>query len=370
LPFNRSFFRYSARAIAGLGVMLLVACPAMAQSIDWRTRATFYGDNTEFFTPFRTGETILGAQFSTFLDIVPSRHTRVLAGVFGDLQFGSDEFLDPVKPILSFRYETPTTRGVLGTLETVNRHGYLEPLEVTTLEFTRPIEYGAQLIQRRRYWDLDLFLDWQGLNTPSSREVFNYGLVLRGRPASFLELDFQFHGLHHGGQLFDAGVPVTNNTNSAIGARVGHSLPGLGQSSIAAFYLSSKGHIDPNLPASRPDRGHGTYLRGSVKPAGFVEVFGIYWMGRDFHTDEGDPSYNSAGVADTFYRSRRRYFELGVARRTRIDSRVELDAEFRLHRVDDDVSEALFDSKWEYSYRLIIRVPLDFRLRADDTVGQ
>ena len=102
-----------------------------------------------------------------------------------------------------------------------------------------------------------------------------------------------------------------------------------------------------------------------MEPAGYVEVFAIYWMGRDFHTDEGDPNYNSAGVADTFYRSRRRYFELGVARRTRIDSRVELDAEFRLHRSDDDVSEALFDSKWEYSYRLIVRVPLDIRLRRE-----
>ena len=46
---------------------------------------------------------------------------------------------------------------MLGVLETVKRHGYLEPLEVTTLEFIRLIEYGAQLIQRRKYWDMDPF---------------------------------------------------------------------------------------------------------------------------------------------------------------------------------------------------------------------
>ena len=360
-----NFNRSAQRVAATIAFVLAGVASGSAQSVDWRTRATFYGDNTEFFTPFRTGETILGAQFSTFLDISPSDRTRIYAGVFGDLRYGDDEFLDPVKPILSFRYETPTTLGVLGTLETVNRHGYLEPLEVTTLEFTRPIEYGAQLIQRRRFWDMDLFLDWQGLNTPNSREVFNYGIVARGFPASFLTLEFQFHGLHHGGQLFDAGVPVTNNTVSAIGARLARRLPVAGPSSLAGFYLSSKGHIDPASPGSRPDRGHGTYLRGSIEPAGFVEVFAIYWMGRDFHTDEGDSNYNSAGTADTLYRSRRRYFELGVVRRTRIDSRVELDAEVRLHRSDDDESEALFDSKWEYSYRLIVRVPLDFRVRRD-----
>jgi hypothetical protein len=353
------------RAAAALALLLPVAASAAAQSVDWRTRATFYGDNTEFFTPFRTGATILGAQVSTWLDLAPSRRTRIFAGVFGDLRYGSEEFLDPVTPILSFRYETPATLGVLGMLETVHRHGFLEPLEVTTLEFTRPIEYGAQLIQRRRSWNLDLFLDWRGLNTPDTREIFNYGLVAAGHPTSYLTLEFQFHGLHHGGQLFDAGVPVTNNTNSAIGARLQHRLPGLGRSALAGFYLSSRGHIDPTGPASRPDRGHGTYLRASVEPAGWVEVFGIYWLGRDYHTDEGDPNYNSAGVADSFYRSRRRYFELGVVRRTTIDSRVELDAEFRLHRSDEDESEALFDTKWEYSYRLVVRVPLDFPLHRD-----
>jgi hypothetical protein len=358
------------RTLLGCLAVAAAAGNLHGQSVEWRTRATFYGDNTEFFTPFRTGETILGAQFKTFLDIAPSLRTRLHAGVFADLRYGDDDFLDPVKPILSFRYQTPATLGVLGTLETENRHGYLEPLEVTTLEFTRPIEYGVQLIQRRRHWDMDLFLDWQGLNTPSSREVFNYGVVLRGYPASFLEVGVQFHGLHHGGQLFAAGVPVTNNTNSAIGATVQHRLGVLGKSALSGYYLSSRGQIDPAFPDSLPSRGHGTYLRAAVNPAGYVEVFGIYWMGRDYHTDEGDSNYNSAGVSDTVYRSRRRYFELGIVRRTKIDSHVELDAEFRLHRVDDDVSEALFDSKWEYSYRLLVRVPLDFRVRRDNPSAQ
>lgn len=346
-------------------VLVLTSLPALsvAQSVTWRNLATFYGDNTEFFTPFRVGETILGAQFQSFLEVVTSRRTRVRAGVFADLRYGSDDFLDPVKPIISFRYETDATLAVLGTLETVDRHGYLEPLEVTTLEFTRPVEYGAQLIQRHRTWDLDLFIDWQGLNTPTSREHFNQGVLLRGRPASFLTLQYQFHWLHRGGQLFDAGVPVTNNTLSAVGGRLHRKLPVVGQTTLAGFYVRSKGNIDPSAPSGRPDRGHGTYLRASIAPGGYVEVFGLYWAGRDFHTDEGDPNYNSAGVDDDFYRSRRRYGELGVIRRTRIDSLVDLDAEFRLHRVDDEDSIALFDSKWEYSYRLIVRVPVEIVLR-------
>jgi K+-transporting ATPase ATPase A chain len=34
-------------------------------------------------------------------------------------------------------------------------------LEVTTLELTRPLEYGGQWIERRRWLQADVFLDWQ-----------------------------------------------------------------------------------------------------------------------------------------------------------------------------------------------------------------
>lgn len=355
--------RYPLSCSVGLTLVALLGGGRLdAQSVTWRSRGTFYGDNTEFFTPFRTGETILGAQFTSWLEVRPSEHTRLDAGIFGDYRFGETEFLDPVKPILSFRYETAATVGVLGTLETVDRHGYLEPLEVTTLEFTRPIEYGGQMIQRHRSWNMDLFLDWQGLNTPTSREVFNYGIVLQGRPLDGVTLEYQFHGLHHGGQLFSAGVPVTNNTVSAIGLRLHRLLPLLGRSELSGFYLASKGNIDPAHPAGRPDRGHGAYLRAQVAPGG-LQIFAIYWAGRDFHTDEGDPNYNSVGADDAFYRARRRYAEAGIIRRHKIDGVVDLDAEFRLHRSDRDQSQALFDSKWEYSYRLVIRVPVDVTIR-------
>ncbi|OFW46367.1 MAG: hypothetical protein A3J29_17870 [Acidobacteria bacterium RIFCSPLOWO2_12_FULL_67_14b] len=51
------------RAATLAGFMLLLACGAAAQGVDYSLDATvtFYGDNTEFFNPFRKGETILGA---------------------------------------------------------------------------------------------------------------------------------------------------------------------------------------------------------------------------------------------------------------------------------------------------------------------
>lgn len=341
---------------------LVIPAAATAQEIQWQNRFTLYGDNTEFFTPYRVGETILGGQFTSSLWFKTGKRTGILAGVFGDRRSGSNDFLDQVKPILSFRYRTATSLGVLGTLETVDRHGLLEPLEVTTLELTRPIEYGLQWKEDRKHWDVDAFLNWQAVNRPNQREVFDYGWRLRLRPVRWLSLESQLHGVHHGGQLYDAGVPVTNNLVAGFGVGVSDSFPIIGRSSLLFYRLQSSGNIDPNAPASRPKEGHGYYLRAGVTPGNWFELFTIFWNGRDFLSQEGDNNYNSVGADPTYYRSRRTYREIGIVRRTEIESRVTLDAEFRLHHIDDNSSIAFFRTSWEYSYRLVVRAPFDVRL--------
>ncbi len=346
-------------------LILLFAAPArlMGQSLAWATTATLYGDNTEFFTPYRVGETILGGQFRSTLRIRPGSRTAIELGVFGDHRSGSDEFLETVKPIIRFQYHTGTSTGVLGALYPERRHGFLEPLQVTTLELTRPIEYGLQWIERRRRWDGEVYLNWQKLNQVNQREVFDYGWVLRIRPVRFLSLESQIHGLHHGGQLFDAGVPVTNNVASGLGAALSDSFPWLGRSSITVFRLRSSGNIDPSAPPGRPGKGSGWYVRAAVAPRGWFELFSISWWGRNFLSQEGDNNYNSAGLHPNFYRSERKYWELGLLRRTTIEGNVTFDGEVRFHRIDDLHSIALGKSKWEYSYRLVVRAPIEVNLK-------
>src|SRR4051794_40522974 len=40
---------------------------ASAQELTWKNAGTFYLDNTEFFNPYRTGETLLGGQILSYL---------------------------------------------------------------------------------------------------------------------------------------------------------------------------------------------------------------------------------------------------------------------------------------------------------------
>ncbi len=281
---------------------MLVVAPLGAQRIDWKTRAVLYGDNTEFFTPYRTGETILGGQVTTWLDAAASRRTSLRVGLFADRRWGSEEFTDSLKPVLSVRYQTRHSLGVMGTLDNERRHGLLDPLMVSTRELTTPIEYGLQWQERRRWLDGQLWINWQRLNTPKQREAFEMGAVVRADATPWLALRAQHLWSHRGGQLYDAGVPVTNNRVTALGMELHDTLPHVGASSLAVFRLWSTGHIEPDYPADRPADGTGTWLRAAVTPWRGFELFAIQWWGRDFEAAAGDANYGSVGKEAGFYR--------------------------------------------------------------------
>jgi len=337
------------------------ARPASAQELTWNNGLTFYVDNTEFFNPYRTGETLLGGQIMSWLSAALGPRTEIVAGFYGNHESGSSDFFDPFKPILGFRYRTDRSLGVIGTLVTEDRHGYIEPLEGALLDITRPVEYGVQWRERHPAGGGEVFLNWQRLNTSRSREVFDYGLLLHANASSWLRLELQGHGLHHGGQLFAAGERVVNNQVLALGGVVHGVLPVVGRSSFTAFQVLSHGDVD-SLPEGRPDHGHGTYLRAGITPGGWLEVFAIQWWGRDFISNEGDANYNSQGADPSFFHGYRKYQEIGLARRTPIESGLTLDTEFRFHRIDDLHSIAIGTSPWEYSYRMVVRAPFSMRL--------
>jgi len=333
-----------------------------AQRLDWHSVATLYADNTEFFTPYRVGETIMGGQLSTWLAARYSHGSELRVGVFADHRSGSEHFTDSLKPIIAFRHEGPHSLGVIGTLETVDRHGLLEPIMVTTRELTTPIEYGGQWIERRRKFFGEAWLNWQKLNTPDQREQFEMGTVLRAMPIRHVDIALQHLWYHRGGQLYHP-TPVTNNHVVAVGATLHDSLGKLGRASLSAWGLWSSGHITPYYPGDRPDRGHGVYVRAAVTPWNWAEVFAIHWVGRNFSGDAGDNNYSSTGSEQSFYQSRRVYTEIGMIRKTPVGGGVTFDAEWRFHNIDNLKSISFFNSRWEISYRLVVRAPIDIIVR-------
>ena len=141
LPSMSRFFR-----VCFFGLVGTVSSGSLAaQRLSWSTVTTFYADNTEFFTPYRIGETILGAQFHTSLLMRPGRRTSIRLGAFGDQRSGSDEFLESPRPVVAFQYQSRTSTGTLGTVFPERRHGFLDALQVSTLESKQDPQRGHSL---------------------------------------------------------------------------------------------------------------------------------------------------------------------------------------------------------------------------------
>ncbi len=351
------------RSILTATALLLLPILLPAQRLDWRTRATFYADNTEFFTPYRVGETILGAELRSWLDAEVGKRTNLQFGLSADRRFGTDEFADSLKPVIALRYQHGGSVGIIGTLDPGrDRHGLLEPAMVATREITTPIEYGAQWRERRGRLDGDVWLNWRKLNTPAQREEFEIGGRLEVYVAEGLALAGQHLWSHRGGQLHDAGVPVTNNRVSALGLKLRREILGDRKLVLEGWRLWSTELLDPDAPAGRPDRGSGTLVKGELEIIPTVHLMALGWWGSDFVAAAGDNNYNSTGHDGVHYEGDRRYLSFGVVRRAAASRGVTVDGELRWHRVDDEESIAFFGTPWELSYRAVFRVPFGVSL--------
>ncbi len=207
-----------------------------------------------------------------------------------------------------------------------------------------------------------MFLNWQALNTTHSREIIDYGVTMNARPSEHFGVLFQLHGVHHGGQLFDAGEPVSNNVALGPGIRLATNLGGFGASSLTLFYLVSIGDI-PTIPAADVDPGRGVYLRAAVHPLSWLEVSTVQWWSNDFIAVEGDANYGSKTIAPEEYRADRKYSEIGLKGTKTLEEGVGLSGEFRLHHVDGARGKGISSSTWEYSYRITAEVPVDTSIR-------
>jgi hypothetical protein len=327
---------------------LLLVVRAQAEPGNGRLHSefTFYGDNTEFFEPFRLRQTLLGQQFRSYLDLETGERTRVWAGLFADHPSALLNSSVNVLPILSFVYHQDDSQGTFGTLQPVDRHGLMEPMEVTTLEITRPLEYGIQWVQSGAALKTDLFLDWQVLLTPSSREIFDYGGSVRLSCFPFLEFDGQSHCYHVGGVTYPGAV--RNNYTGGLGLTLKSSLPLLGDSSLAFLGFGSKDIDRTAYPG--PVNGGGLFWKGTLSPVKDLQLFGIVWIGKDFMSEEGDSNYNSFGYDGVHYLSDRHYEETGIQWKPTLENGITFDLELRSHWVEDS---------WAHSFRVLAQVPFD-----------
>ena len=342
------------RRVAGLllGIALWHSSITAQERLAIRSDFLFYGDNTEFSNPFREGETIFGAAVRVGAEIALNERVTLSAGAFANQRFGSEDAFDDAKPVLALTVRGDRSAFVFGTLppSTVRLpvgpdrggpHGLLPALQRETLSFDRPYEAGlawrfdsARL--RHQFW-----LEWQQLNTPEHRERFDGGLDTSYRVAEFLWLPLQVHVVHEGGQLHASGA-VSDSSAVATGAILTANAGRVRAATLELFALASRYVPDRGTPDLSRD-GVGFFGRVSAEHAGWRGHV-IFWRGRNFIKDEGDPNYLSVARDGARYRGTRDYSEAGLTRRFNLAPAAVLDVSGRLHRVE---------GRYEYSYRIV-----------------
>jgi hypothetical protein len=341
-----------AEAIAILAFAALCQGNGSAQErIGVQTDLLFYGDNTEFSNPFREGETILGASLRIAGVVDLNDRVRISIGGFGNQRFGSEMSFEQVRPVLSLTVRGKRSSFVFGTLPvaTTNRqpgpdhdgpHGLLPPLQRETLAFDRPYEAGLAWTFISDAVQHELWLNWQRVNTQEHRERFDAGIKASLQVTEMLSLPVQLHVVHEGGQLFAAG-PVADSAALAGGASLRRSMFGHYVGSLELFGLISRYVPD----RSRRDlNADGAAFMGRVTAErGGWRAHVLFWRGRDFIKDEGDPNYLSIQRSGQPYRGTRDYSEAGITRRFSLAPGAILDVSARLHRIENH---------YEYSYRV------------------
>lgn len=349
-------------AVLALGVATLTSATARAQSSE-RVSADllFYGDNTEFSNPFREGETLLGAALRVELVVPVGQRVEIRGGVFGNERFGSDRAFEQVRPVLAMVLRGPNHEFVFGTLpepsatsigpDRQNRHGLLPALQSETLAFTRPWEAGLQWKTSTNRLRQSAWLNWQELNTSAHRERFDTGVVGEAPIGPGLSFQYQWHLVHHGGQLFAAG-PVSDSQAAALGIRVDRPSRVAGDLSLEGWGLLSRDVPDRERPDG--DRtGRALFVRAEARRRGW-RTHVLVFRGDDYVKEEGDPNYQAERRDGRAFTAVRDYAEAGVSRHFNLAPGVSVEASLRFHRTE---------AHYEYSYRLLGRTQIGWVLR-------
>ena len=351
------------RVLLAMGLAMSQVGPAAAQDrINFVVDLTFFDDNTEFFNPWRDGETLLGTEGRLLLDIDFGEHVTLRGGLFGAHRFGDEHSFENVRPVLALHVKNDVSRFIIGSIESGTRqvglgpdqlgpHGLLPPLQRTSLAFSRPDEAGIQWTFDTGRFEHDTWINWQQLNTEQNRETFDTGVrgrlgIALGRP---VWLSYQFHLVHQGGQLFDSG-PVSDSWSGGPGLIIELPAGAFDRQTVEAHGLVSRDVPDR---AARDDAttGFGLFTRYAAEKAGW-RAHVIAWRARDFVKKEGDANYGSRRE-DGRLTSVRHYLEAGLTRTYYPAEEVGLEFSARAHRVD---------IHQDYSLRILAKVDFEMPL--------
>ena len=239
-------------------------------------------------TRYREGETFFGQFFTLGGVYRPMPNLSLALGAFLGRTFGDEDELEEYQFYAQLKYEYEDWFALtIGNLDR-DRHTFLDAIFDDTLKFDRPTEHGMELYGGWKWLSQTAWINWQVINTEESREKFDVGAITKA-DLGIVDLDYQFHWIHRGGQLFSADAPVSDDFSMAIGGTVYLPVP-LVTVGLTAHYLYA--NVIPDRDEDERLKGSGITFGAFAEYLGF-KVWGNYWIGDDFYTEDGDPFYQA-----------------------------------------------------------------------------
>lgn len=176
---NKLFFPESRQRAASLAAFLLLILPltASAQSFEWKANAYGFFDNGEYtaIDPYYS-RTYFGMRFSPEIGI-SYKAFSLFAGTHLQTYFGSPKYLDKAFFTGYFQYKSPHHHFLFGAFP---RQGLLDNFTNfyirDTFQYFRPNMTGIFYQATGKNNFLNLYLDWVGLQSEKTREMFFAGL--------------------------------------------------------------------------------------------------------------------------------------------------------------------------------------------------
>jgi hypothetical protein len=168
-----------------------------AQELQWKAGLNYFFDNTEYAKSTLTrDQTMTGVHFSPEIGVRWDSVHAIFAGVDVLKTAGSQQFIDKVSPIAYYRFQKKNSTFFAGAFP---RSELLS--NYSDLFFQDSVNYYVSTIQGL-FWEVkkensffNLWLDWNGHQTPANRETFFIGTSAY-KKTGILFADFQSYLFH------------------------------------------------------------------------------------------------------------------------------------------------------------------------------
>lgn len=225
-----------------LSVLLLWAASqatAVAQEVVWDVDFDFRFDNREYGDPSKMvvpSTTIFGANLLPEVGLSWGGGHSLMAGANLHSDMGSEKFFGEPEFVAYYDYSSRRFRTSLGLFPRNKLSGnYSRATFEDTYSFFHPTIEGAMIRYVGSYWFAELACDWNGLRSPSRREMFTLLFASEAhKNYSYAGFNMMLH--HHAASDTAKGVVDNGLANIYIGLSLG-SITNLDQFTLQASWL-------------------------------------------------------------------------------------------------------------------------------------